>query len=173
MRTENIPSEMSEEDAYLEAPVKTPKNKPEALPEVTAADAPDEDEVLAFTHQMRKRVVRDITKDGTPVNDSRQMGVLLQTLDGMDRSAITRKRMRVDQDIAKGTNESNAGLLAAVLRSIPNVGRPAPGEAPLVERAIPVLPDTVDIGQMVEGQTEKAPPQDTYQSFMARNTPAA
>jgi hypothetical protein len=173
MANEIQPDVMDEEHALNEAPIDTPKQPPAPLPEVTAADIPNEDQVLAHTHQIRKQIVSDLMKSGTPINDSKQMSALLQTLDGMDRQSLTRKRMSADKEIAQGTNDTNTALLAAVLKSIPNIPRPANGEAIPVTRELPSLPDTIDMGEVVDGQTEKAPPQDTYQSFMARNTQAS
>lgn len=170
MTNENQMFEMSEEDALSEAPVKTPPQTVVVVPEVTAADVPNEDQVLAFTHLQRKLVVTALTKQGVPIADTRQMSVLLQTLDGMDRQALTRKRMSADKEIAKGAQDSNTALLAEVLKRIPNVGRPESGVVIQGLREIPTLPSTIEAGELVDGQTEKAPPQDTYQSFMARTT---
>jgi hypothetical protein len=169
MSNENSAFEMSEEDALNEAPVNTPKQPVEVLPEVTAADVPDEDQVLAYTHQQRKRIVKELTEKGVPVTDTKQMSILLGTLDGMDRQALSRKRMNADKEIAKGQQDANAELLASVLKNIPNVARPPEGTPISGEQAAPRLPDNIQAGTLVEGQTEKAPPQDTYQSFMARN----
>jgi hypothetical protein len=168
MGHENTMSEMSEADAYDEAPVITPPAQVEPPVEVTAADVPDADQVLAFTHAHRSRVVEAITKSGIPVNDKEQMTALLKTLDGMDKQSLGRKRMDADKEIAQGTNDTNTALLASILKSIPNIARPENGgEIPIV-REVPVLPADIVFDNPVDGQTEKAPPQDTYQSFMAR-----
>jgi hypothetical protein len=168
MSHENTTSEMSEADAYEEAPVITPAAPVEPLPEVTGADVPDPDQALAYTHALRSRVIRDLTKSGIPINDKEQMTALLKTLDGVDKQSLSRKRMDADKEIAKGTNDTNTALLASILKSIPNVARPENGAAIPVVREVPVLPADIVMDELVEGQTEKAPPQDTYQSFMAR-----
>ena len=159
---------MSEADAFDEAPVNTPPKHIDPPVVVTAADVPDADQVLAFTHAHRQRVVTEITKSGIPVGDKEQMTALLKTLDGMDKQSLGRKRMDADKEIAQGTNDTNTALLASVLKHIPNIARPADGSPIPIVREVPVLPADIVCDDVIDGQTEKAPPQDTYQSFMAR-----
>jgi hypothetical protein len=173
MSHENTTSEMSEADAYDEAPANTPPAHIDPPVEVTSEDVPDPDQVLAFTHAHRSRVIEQLTKSGVPINDKEQMTALLKTLDGMDKQSLGRKRMDADKEIAKGTNDTNTALLAAVLRSIPNVPRPENGATVTIVREVPVLPADIVVDTLVDGQTEKTPPQDTYQSFMARTTQAS
>jgi hypothetical protein len=168
MPNENQTQTMSDEDAATEVDVLTPPQPlvPDVV--VTAADLPDELEAMAYTHAQRVRVVKEITKQGIPAQDKEQMTSLLKALDGMDRQSLTRMRMSADKEIAKGTNDTNTALLAAVLKQIPNMPRPENGGAIPVIRDVPQLPADFEVGNLVDGQTEKSPPQDTYQSFMAR-----
>lgn len=168
MSHENTTSEMSEADAYDEAPVDTPPKHIDPPVEVTAADVPDADQVLAFTHAHRARVITQLTQNGIPVNDKDQMTALLKTLDGMDKQSLGRKRMDADKEIAQGTNDANTALISAVLKHIPNIARPADGSPIPVVRETPTLPADIVCDDVIDGQTEKAPPQDTYKTFMAR-----
>lgn len=141
------------------------------LPDVL--ERPEDDQILASTHELRKRVVSTLTKNGTeiPVSDPKQMTALLQTLDGMDRQALGNKRIKVDE-AANKTAEQNAYMIASLLQQVTSKKPFEVMDAAARERREPpTLPADVPAPQLVEGETATAAPSQDYESFMAPNSP--
>jgi hypothetical protein len=134
-----------------------------------------DDEILAHSHELRKRIVKTITKDGTqiPVEDPRQMAALLQTLDGMDRQALGNKRIKVDEK-ANQTQEQAAGMIAQLLQKVTSQ---KPFELDVLDvearevRAAPQLPADVPPPRLVEGETATVALQQDYDTFVAQTSP--
>lgn len=129
-----------------------------------------DDDILARSHELRKRIVCTLTKDGTqiPVADPRQMQVLVQALDGMDRQALGNKRIKLEEQVNK-TQEEAAGLIGALLQRVTSQ---KPFEAiDVIAREAPTLPASVPPPRLVEGETATAAPQQDYDSFVAQTSP--
>lgn len=129
-----------------------------------------DDEILAYSHQLRKKIVRDITDNGTkvPLDDKVRMTALIQTLDGMDRQALGNKRIKVEEKAGQ-SREQMAGTIAQLLQQV--TGH-RPFEVVEVEaREAPTLPAEVPPPRLAEGETATVAPQQDYDTFMAQNSP--
>lgn len=124
-----------------------------------------EDDVIQYTRSKRKDLVEELTKNGAP-KDKDEQHVLLSALDGLDRSALTRLKIKTEETNNK--NQQNiAALMAKVLTSI------NPSETFVVEgtcREIPILDERIPDPILVAGETDLNPEQLDYDKFMANYT---
>ena len=139
-------------------------NQVVSSPQTTDPD----DEVLQFTQSKRMEIVNKLTAKGIPTDSNDDMGNLLKTLDGMDRVALGRKRIKADEGIA-GANQAAAAAVIATLLQKANSGGAKPFQSDtLVDREIPVLGNDIPAPVLVDGETETAPSQMSYDGFMAK-----
>ena len=96
-----------------------------------------EDDVLDYTQSVREDVVKKLTSNGMP-GDVKDLSIILSALDGMDRAALTKKKIQAEND-----NMSKVGLAGAaiteLLSSLRNEAKPtgAVGEPSSKQTAIP------------------------------------
>lgn len=129
-----------------------------------------EDQDLQFAQGVRKKLVGDLTKTGMPQDKESRM-ILLQALDGMDRSALGRKRIKVEEDAGKNQAQFS-GVIADLLRQQnPNAAVIASQASGAVSRPAPVLGSEVPDPILVEGETSTANSQLTYDSFISKMQP--
>ncbi len=120
-----------------------------------------EDEVILYTRQKRMQLANDLTQQGAPKDKDSQC-VLLATLDGLDRSALGRLKIKAEER-ANANNASAAALIAQVLNEI--------GSTKIYEfqttviREIPRLPDSIPKPDIVEGELETNPQQIDFETF--------
>lgn len=132
-----------------------------------------DDDILAYSHRLRKKIVCDLTDNGTkvPVGDKAQMTALIQTLDGMDRQALGNKRIKVDEQ-ANRTQEQSAAMIAQLLQKVTSRN---PFEVLDVEarevRPTPQLPSNIPAPRLVEGETATVAVQQDYDTFVAQTSP--
>ena len=120
-----------------------------------------EDQVLAYTRSKRMELANKLTENGVPT-EKETAGVLLQTLDGLDRSSLTRLRIKADEQANKNNTASQA-LIAEVLNKIGS-SRPYEMEG-VARREAPQLPSTIPDPVVVEGELETNPAQMDFESF--------
>lgn len=132
-------------------------------PAVPASDADDLD--LDFTRKMRRRLVDDMTRDKIP-DDLKERALLLQILDGMDRAALSKKKIKSDEGV------SNTMALAAETISqlftdprLKKLGKSA--EATGEIQVLRELPPSAT----VPGELDTVPSMQNYDTFMARHAP--
>ena len=124
-----------------------------------------EDQILAFTHSTRKQVVNSLMSKGVP-QDGESLNILLKTVDGMDRAALTRKRIKADEKVADQAAAAS-GLIAQVLLAVGNRrGHQEPVQT-LIHREPPMLGLEIPAPILVEGECEVNPVQTQYAAFMA------
>lgn len=141
----------------------------EVLPPVLS-----EDQVLDYTQRMRRTVVDKLTKNGTELpQDIDETRMVLQTLDGMDRNALGRKKIRVEEQ-ANQNVAGMTGLVAEMLRSSRDVSFYQKGGAtnPGVTRVAPELGSEVPEPVLVEGETAQSPLQMSFEAFQSQFKPA-
>lgn len=123
-----------------------------------------EDEVLAYTRSKRMDLANELTKNGIPT-ERETAGVLLQTLDGLDRSSLTRLKIKADEKANKN-NENAAAIIAQMLGQI--------GSSKIYQmegvarREAPQLSGSVPVPDVVEGEMETNPGQMDFDSFTAK-----
>ena len=135
----------------------------------TTAQTPftTEDDVLAYTRARRKDLADHLTSHGAPKNKEDQQ-VLLATLDGLDRSALGRLKIKADEKANAGMAGS-AALIAKVLSEIGNRNiYQFEGD---FTREVPVLDSSIPVPDVVEGELETNPQQTNYEEFMKKFDP--
>lgn len=133
--------------------------------ELVTIQVPDkEEDVLDFTKQQRVRLLETLCENGRVPTDNREQMIMLQTLADMDRAALAKMKIKVDQH-AGADQAAAAAVLAKMLSDsrIKNISRVS---VPVVET--PKLPDEVSAGNVVEGELFIGHKQETYEEFMAR-----
>jgi hypothetical protein len=69
---------------------------------------------IAFVQGKRKEIVYKLMPDGKPPSDTKEMSILLTALDGIDRSALTRLRIKSDEKTA----DSMVGGAAIIAKAL-------------------------------------------------------
>ncbi len=128
----------------------------------TTTVQPD-DELLVTTQAQRMAIVAHLTKKELP-EDPAILKVLLQTLDGVDKQVLGKKRLQVDEAGHK-SQENSAVILANVLRDASRI-KPFMVQTP-VQRDAPKLGPEVPDPVLVDGETSTAPAQQSYDQFVA------
>lgn len=126
-----------------------------------------DDEVLDYTQLQRRKFIRHFTSNGEQLpTDPKDAKVLLTALSDMDRTALGKKRIKSDEEIAKMNAQSVDAIAAEVRRTMGDRYRADPnGEtrpAPTVdESTLPPL-ETLE-GEMAIGDTSE-----THEAFQER-----
>jgi hypothetical protein len=130
----------------------------------SASPAETDDQILDYVHSQRKRIIEAVLPTvGAVTNDPKILGIALQTLDGMSRDALGKKRLKVEEQGA-ATQEAAAALIATILRKASDV-KPYEAETPQ-QRSAPVeLPSHFPPPVLVAGETATVAPQGDYDSF--------
>ena len=125
-----------------------------------------EDEILEYTRSVRMRAVNQLTAEGVPTGNQEAMDVIFKSLDGLDRSAIATKRIKVDEK--QGAN--NAALLQSVVAAVLTSDRKTNFrvENPVTNHSAPALPETLEDISLVPGETDVGLSQDTIEEFKTR-----
>lgn len=135
-------------------------------------ELPDEDSILAFTHNARLEV---LSKMMTGSNGQRSLPedpadrkTIVSVLKDMDAQSLGRKRIKVEEKL-NNNQEQAAGLISAILNA--TAGHSAFRIQQRVPRAAPVLPDNIPNPILVEGETETATSGMNYEEFVITMTP--
>lgn len=131
-----------------------------------ASAAMSEDQVLAYTQGKRKFIVDEIMKDNKVPQDKGEATLLIQALDGLDRAALTQKRIKADEQAAAGMAGA-AGLVAKLLTQAGSRKNIDVLDVDAREVVVPELGNEVPAPSLVPGETEVAPKQMDYDSFTA------
>ncbi len=125
------------------------------------------DQDLEFTRGVRKDVVTALTKGGIAADDPKKLSILLQTLDGMDRAALTQKRIKADEGISS-TKAAAAATIAHLFMDnrLKSVGAILDVEA-RPARATPQLGNDVPDPMIIDGELGPTN-NENYDAFMAR-----
>ena len=122
---------------------------------------------LDYTRSKRMQLINSITEKGVPA-DLKDRSILLQALDGMDRAALSKMKIKSDEGISNG--QAAAAAILAELFNDPrtrNVGKSNDLVGSVQVLSIAVQPD-----QLLPGELDINPVAESYDSFMARTTPA-
>lgn len=116
---------------------------------------------LLYVNDIRKKIVNTKIKNGIP-DDPEEVNLVLKALDGIDRSALTRTRIKSD---AKNTQTlaNSAGLIAELLKQVnPNNFKSEP-----VNRVIPELGKEFTAPKTVVGETDIGTNPLSYEKILA------
>jgi hypothetical protein len=73
---------------------------------------------LNLTLSVRERIIRNLTDDGKLPSSMDDRAFLLQALDGMDRTVLSKSKIKADDKNNKSQQE-NAKMIAGILSRIP------------------------------------------------------
>jgi hypothetical protein len=60
---------------------------------------------LKYTQQVRRKVIEHYTANNVIPTDTREVGMLLKALDGMDRTALEERKTSIEQDTANSSKK--------------------------------------------------------------------
>lgn len=126
-----------------------------------------EDGVIALVEGVRLHGVKTIMEGGYP-KDKEERDHLKELLNGLDKSALTRKRIKADEGAA-GALANGANLVAELLTKMSG-RRHTQDISDAVEVQPPVLGDEVPPPVLVPGEIDTSPEVLNYDSFMARHS---
>jgi hypothetical protein len=138
-------------------------------PEVLARPedgAMSEDAVLSFTQATRMGIVRELVKPGKVPEDRGQQALLMQALDGLDRQALTKKKIDADNGMATAQAQA-AGIISRLLEHVPRVKSGTIIEG--VTRELPLLGNAIPEPQLVPGEIDTHPTQMDFETFSREN----
>ncbi len=124
----------------------------------------DEDSDLEYTKTIRKQLVSHITKDNKMPEETKQQLVLLQALDGIDRAALSKLKIKSDEG---ASTAQNAALLLAAIFNDPRtktIGLVTDSKRVPPEFDINIAPTI-----LVEGELDLTSGNDSYEAFLLRN----
>lgn len=134
-----------------------------------AIELPSEDSVLAYTQHKRQQIANQLLADGKLPEDPKMAKLALDVLDGMDRAALGRKRIKVEEQANKN-QEHAAGLIAEILHKVSSNRHPSLTIDVNVEP--PRLSDDIPAPELVDGETSPiGSGNETYETFTARMYP--
>ena len=120
-----------------------------------------EDQVLAYTRGKRMELANKLTENGVPT-DREVAGVLLQTLDGLDRSSLSRLKIKAEEQ----NNKNNTAAAAVIAEVLGRIGSSKIYQMEgVARREVPVLPSSIPDPEVVEGELETTPTQMDFDSF--------
>lgn len=131
-----------------------------------------DDELLEWSvHERKLFIARMMKPDGSLPDDPKEKALVLKAMDGIEKIAISRKRIKIEDKAATSQAEA-ARLIAHVFKSVaeknPFVIDMGTAEqlSPEQRKALPSLPDDIPLPELVEGETAVSPPQNSYDNFM-------
>jgi hypothetical protein len=127
----------------------------------------NEDAVLTYTQKQRQKIVERLMKLEHDKLEGSDKTMLLMALDGMDRSALGRKRLKSDENIS-ASQAAVAGLIAKVLAT-PGALQAGMMIDGITTRPVPQLPADIPEPDLVPGELDSGAPQMSYDTFMAQS----
>jgi hypothetical protein len=123
----------------------------------------NEDQVLAYTQSKRRKIVDKLTDAGKVPDDKTEVSLLISALDGMDRAALTQKRIKSDEKTAQGVT----GAAAVIAKLLMQVGSNSNPNQISDNVAPPVIGKEVPDPELVPGEAELKPGQLDFDTFTA------
>lgn len=126
-----------------------------------------EDQVLLYTRSKRMDMAQALTKSGVPT-DKELGGMLLQTLDGLDRSSLSRLKIKAEEN----ANKNNGAAAAVIAQLLGTIGSSKLYQMEgFTRREMPALPSSIPDPEIVEGELDTNPPQMDFDSFSSKFEP--
>ena len=132
-------------------------------------ELPSENSILAYTQNKLQQIANQLLADCKLPDDPKIAKLALDVLDGMDRAALGRKRIKVEEQANK-SQEHAAGLIAEILQKVGNNRHPSLTIDVYAEP--PRLGDDIPHPELVDGETSPiGAGNETYETFTARMYP--
>lgn len=121
-----------------------------------------EDNVLDYTQRKREEVINKLTQNGMS-GDVKELGIILAALDGMDRAALTKKKIQADSEI--GSKSAIAG--AAITELLTNMRyqmKPEPAQSVAPDQI--TAPGHIPTPEVIPGELDGSDPTVNYDSII-------
>lgn len=138
------------------------------LTDVSVGDL-NEEQVLARTRGVRLKIVDSLTKTASFPADPDDAKLLIKALDGLDKQALTTKRMKVDEAIAQGAAASGKEIIAALLSRVGHAYNAGGNGSMIIIEAPTLSLDEVPQPELLPGETEMGTKQLNFETFMQEN----
>lgn len=130
------------------------------------AERMDADKDMLDVRNLRATIVNHLANGNVPTN-SKDLAMLREVLNDIDRTAIASARLKVEQDANASAEATNRMLIQQFLNSnLTNVAKRAPGTE--TTGSAPEMPDDVQSREFVDGETHQGTIHDTIDSFQLR-----
>jgi hypothetical protein len=126
-----------------------------------------EDSVLDYTQAKREQVVNRLSSNGMP-GDVKELSVILAALDGMDRAALTKKKIQSESEL--GSKAALAG--AAITELLTNLRSQPGGDRPnaTVQEAQVTAPMGLSAPSILPGELEGSDPTVNYENLIEKES---
>jgi hypothetical protein len=121
----------------------------------------NEDQILSYTHGIRKKIVSSMMERGEVPKDIKEISTLAGVLSDMDRAALTNKRIKADEK-ANSNIAGAAGVVAHLLKSL-KVSEVQ--HAPSDDVAIPEIPNGFELPSVSPDELIQGTSTTTYEDF--------
>lgn len=129
--------------------------------EVQNNEAINEDQILTFTHGIRKKIVSSMMENGNVPKDTKEISTLAGVLSDMDRAALTNKRIKADEK-ANSNIVGAAGMVANFLKSLKvSEVQHQPNES----TEIPQIPNSFELPAVSPNELGQGTSTTTYEDF--------
>lgn len=123
----------------------------------------NEDIDLAFTQEVRRRLVNKLTENNSVPTETKEQAILLNALADMDRQALGVKKIKSDEGL--GNKQVAAASILAQLFTDPNLKNIGHGQR---SDAIPVLDESIVPSAIADGELDTVPSNESYDTFTKR-----
>lgn len=123
------------------------------------------DQDIEYVRIKRKQIIDKLTEKGVP-DDESTVALLLGALTDMDRTSLSRKKIKVESD-AVASNKQAADLIASIFNQ-PNSKQLGMGANNGVMGIIPSVEGRLPQVEMLPGEMDVNPMQLDYDAFMSK-----
>lgn len=126
----------------------------------------NEDAELLFVRNIRLEAIRQSMANGKIPSDPDQAEVLVKLLKDMDQSALTRKKLKAEQEQSQQLGDMTS-VVAELLKNLN-------GQSGLINpeenknKQIEEIPEDKEVKDLLPGELEQGIVNDTYENFMQR-----
>lgn len=145
-----------------------PTRKRTPVQAIPVTDTYDPEKDLLAARNYKATVLGHLSQNGVPTN-SKDLGMALQVVDSIDRSALAAMRLKMETDAAANQAEVNKALIQQFINQRPP--NPFVGMPVDANRETPTLPDSVVTRDFVEGESHQGTIHQTIDTFSAKNGP--
>lgn len=121
-----------------------------------------EDEILDYTQQQREKIVSKLTSNGVP-GDVKELGIILSALDGMDKVALSKKKLQSDAGLADKFGMASLAITEMLTKMRGDIKETTPD----LNRGQVKLPDDLAEPEIVPGELDTLNPNLTYADIMS------
>ena len=121
---------------------------------------------IALSQGVRERIIAEMTKDGKIPEDNGDRNFLLSALDGLDRTSLSRMKIKVEDKAATAQAQASS-MVADILNSLSS--KTISQSIPQTDRVAPTLSNDVQVTDRVVGETSIGTQNQNYKEFMERN----